>query len=69
MGDYYGKKYFGEVVKKDVEYMVKKIINVYKIWLKNNIWLLENIKVMVIKKFDNMRLMIGYLEDYFDFYC
>ncbi|WPG05844.1 hypothetical protein SE920_02860 [Streptococcus agalactiae] len=47
MGDYYGKKYFGEAAKKDVEHMAKKIINVYKTRLKNNTWLSENTKAMV----------------------
>ncbi|HFH7170881.1 TPA: hypothetical protein ACGMMS_001524 [Streptococcus agalactiae] len=64
MGDYYGKKYFGEAAKKDVEHMAKKIINVYKTRLKNNTWLSENTKAMAIKKLDNMRLMIGYPENY-----
>ncbi|HEN6761490.1 TPA: M13 family metallopeptidase [Streptococcus agalactiae] len=68
MGDYYGKKYFGEAAKKDVEHMAKKIINVYKTRLKNNTWLSENTKAMAIKKLDNMRLMIGYPEDYPDLY-
>ncbi|HHU5022505.1 TPA: hypothetical protein ACUH1D_000808 [Streptococcus agalactiae] len=37
MGDYYGKKYFGEAAKKDVEHMAKKIINVYKTRLKTTL--------------------------------
>lgn len=48
--------------------MAKKIINVYKTRLKNNTWLSENTKAMAIKKLDNMRLMIGYPEDYPDLY-
>lgn len=68
LGDYYGKKYFGDEAKKDVEHMAKKIIEVYKERLKKNTWLAESTKAMAIKKLDNMRLMIGYPENYSDLY-
>lgn len=39
VGDYYGKKYFGEAAKKDVEHMIEKMISVYKDRLEKNNWL------------------------------
>lgn len=68
LGDYYGKKYFGDEARRDVEHMAQKIIAVYKERLKNNTWLSEATKAMAIKKLDNMKLMIGYPDDYSDLY-
>ncbi|MBM7643437.1 M13 family metallopeptidase [Streptococcus loxodontisalivarius] len=68
LGDYYGKKYFGEDAKKDVESMAKKIIAVYKKRLSENKWLSDSAKEMAIKKLDQMNLMIGFSEDYPDLY-
>lgn len=68
LGDYYGKKYFGDQARKDVEHMAQKIISVYQKRLKNNTWLSEDSKAMAIKKLNNMKLMIGYPDDYDNLY-
>lgn len=60
LGIYYGKKYFGEEAKKDVEAMVKNIITVYKERLETNDWLSEKTKEKAIKKLDMMGYGIGY---------
>ena len=65
---YYGKKYFGEKAKKDVENMVKNIINVYKKRLEENTWLKENTKKMAIKKLNSLGILIAYPEEYKDIY-
>ena len=65
---YYGKKYFGEKAKKDVENMVKNIVEVYKKRLKENTWLKETTKEIAIKKLNSLAFLIAYPEDYKEVY-
>ena len=62
VGDYYGKKYFGEAAKKDVEQMVKKMIAVYKKRLEENSWLSQATKEKAIIKLDKLGVQVGYPE-------
>ena len=65
---YYGKKYFGEKAKKDVENMVKNIVEVYKKRLKENSWLKETTKEIAIKKLNSLAFLIAYPEEYKEVY-
>ena len=58
VGDYYGKKYFGEAAKKDVEQMVKKMI--YKKRLEENDWLGDATKEKAVIKLNNLGIQVGY---------
>ena len=49
-GLYYGKTYFGEKAKADVEQMIKNMIDIYSTRLRNNNWLAEETKKNAIKK-------------------
>jgi putative endopeptidase len=60
VGDYYGKKYFGEAAKKDVEQMVKKMIAVYKKRLEENEWLGDATKEKAVIKLNNLGIQVGY---------
>lgn len=60
VGDYYGKKYFGEAAKKDVEQMVKKMIAVYKKRLEENDWLGDATKEKAVIKLNNLGIQVGY---------
>ncbi|WP_334340299.1 M13 family metallopeptidase [Companilactobacillus sp. HBUAS56275] len=62
IGIFYGKKYFGGNAKKDVNSMVRKIINTYKKRLTSNNWLSEATKQHAILKLDKMEIKIGYPE-------
>ncbi|EFQ58242.1 peptidase family M13 [Streptococcus downei F0415] len=68
LGDYYGKKYFGQQARQDVTKIAKNIIASYKKRLNANTWLSQETKAMAIKKLDNLKLMIGYPETYSDLY-
>ena len=50
IGVYYGITYFGEEAKKDIVSLVKKIIEMYKVRMKNNTFLTEETKIQAIKK-------------------
>ncbi|KRK57200.1 endothelin-converting enzyme 1 [Fructilactobacillus fructivorans] len=63
IGDYYGKKYFGEKAKDDVHQMVNNMINVYKNRLTNNDWLSEDTKKMAIKKLSTLGVQVGYPDE------
>ncbi|UQS86245.1 M13 family peptidase [Nicoliella spurrieriana] len=60
VGDYYGKKYFGEQAKQDVHDMVVKMINVYKQRLTNNDWLGEATRKKAIVKLNSLKILVGY---------
>lgn len=60
VGDYYGRKYFGEAAKADVLDMVKKMIGVYQERLENNTWLGEATKQKAILKLSTIGLNVGY---------
>ncbi|WP_373170833.1 M13 family metallopeptidase [Enterococcus durans] len=62
VGDYYGKKYFGEIAKKDVENMIKEMIRVYKKRLEENSWLSQATKEKAIIKLDKLGVQVGYPE-------
>ncbi|MBW1605212.1 M13 family metallopeptidase [Lactobacillus sp. Sy-1] len=60
VGDYYGKKYFGEKAKQDVHNMVVKMINVYKKRLTDNDWLGEETRKQAIVKLNSLLIQVGY---------
>ncbi|MFC4772182.1 M13 family metallopeptidase [Enterococcus hermanniensis] len=62
VGDYYGKKYFGEQAKKDVEQMVQQMITVYQDRLSNNNWLSQATREKAILKLSTLGVHVGYPE-------
>lgn len=68
IGVYYGKKYFGEKAKKDVETMTRSMIGVYRKRLLENTWLNEETRKYAIKKLDSLNVLVGYPDTYKDFY-
>ena len=60
VGLYFGKRYFGEDAKKDVENMVYEFIDVYKNRLHNNNWLSKSTIKKAISKLSKIKPMIGY---------
>ncbi|SHH11333.1 putative endopeptidase [Anaerosphaera aminiphila DSM 21120] len=60
IGQYYGKTYFGEEAKKDVETMVDELIKIYGKRIKNADWLTEETRNEAIKKLNSMTIQIGY---------
>lgn len=60
VGRYYALKYFGEAAKKDVEEMVKEIIEAYKERIKTNDILSEPTKEKAILKLSTMKIKMGY---------
>ncbi|MGG5369869.1 M13 family metallopeptidase [Enterococcus sp. AZ196] len=62
VGDYYGKKYFGEQAKKDVEQMVKRMIGIYQDRLSSNTWLSEATREKAIIKLNTLGIHVGYPE-------
>lgn len=60
VGDYYGRKYFGEKAKQDVHDMVVKMINVYKNRLQTNDWLSEATREKAVLKLDKLGIQVGY---------
>ncbi|MGM0125240.1 peptidase M13 [Enterococcus sp. AZ194] len=63
VGNYYGKKYFGEKAKQDVHQMVEKMIAVYKSRLENNTWLSEATRQKAIIKLDALGIQVGYPDE------
>lgn len=69
VGVYYGKTYFGEDAKKDVEDMIRRMLDVYKERLQNNTWLSEKTKKRAVDKLEALVLKIGYpdkIEEIYD---
>ena len=60
VGDYYGRKYFGEAAKKDVHDMVVKMANVYQNRLKTNDWLSKATREKAIVKLQKLTIKVGY---------
>ena len=68
VGVYYGRKYFGEEAKKDVVSLVKKIIETYKLRVKNNTFLQAETKEKAIKKLSTVEIKMGYPDEIDKFY-
>lgn len=60
VGVYYGRTYFGQDAKKDVEDMIHRMLDVYKERLQNNSWLSEATKKQAVVKLEALELKIGY---------
>ncbi|MFC6259350.1 M13 family metallopeptidase [Levilactobacillus fujinensis] len=60
VGDYYGRKYFGEKAKADVRQMVLKMANVYQQRLKTNDWLSAATREKAIIKLQKLTIKVGY---------
>lgn len=60
VGDYYGRKYFGEAAKQDVHDMVVKMVNVYKKRLAANTWLGQATRDKAILKLNKLGIQVGY---------
>ncbi len=60
VGDYYGRRYFGEEAKADVTHMVENMVAVYKKRLGENTWLTEATKAAAIRKLDTLSIQVGY---------
>lgn len=63
IGDYYGKKYFGEEAKKDIQHIVKRIIDTYRNRLSRNTWLSKETIQKAILKLDKIETLLGYPDD------
>lgn len=68
IGDYYGRKYFGETAKADVTHMVKQMVGVYKDRLSNNDWLGQATKEKAITKLNHLGIQVGYPDSIPDLY-
>jgi putative endopeptidase len=68
VGVYYGRTYFGEVAKKDVVDLVKKIIETYKIRVNKNTFLAESTKKQAIKKLSAIEIKMGYPDNIKEFW-
>ena len=62
IGDYYGKKYFGEQAKRDVEQMVQRMVGIYQDRLSSNTWLSEATREKAIIKLNTLGIHVGYPE-------
>lgn len=60
IGVYYGRTYFGEEAKKDIVSLVKKIIETYKVRVRNNKFLEDATKEKAILKLSTMEIKMGY---------
>ncbi|HIX01518.1 MAG TPA: M13 family metallopeptidase [Candidatus Ligilactobacillus excrementigallinarum] len=60
IGDYYGRKYFGEDAKKDATRMIKEMIGIYKRRLQHNDWLGDQTRAKAILKLDKIAIKVGY---------
>lgn len=63
LGDYYGKKYFGEKARADITEMVKEMIGVYEQRLAQNEWLSDETANKAIEKLDHMEILVGYPDE------
>lgn len=69
LGMYYGKTYFGEKAKADVESMVRSMLDVFKNRIIENTWLSEATKEQALKKLETMVINVGYPEELDPFYA
>ncbi len=63
VGVYYGRTYFGEEAKKDVVDIVKRIIETYKVRMKENTFLSPETKEKAIKKLSVIEIKMGYPDE------
>lgn len=63
VGDYYGRKYFGEKAKADVRDMVLKMTAVYQRRLKTNTWLSAATREKAIVKLQKLTIKVGYPDE------
>ncbi|KRN03353.1 neutral endopeptidase [Levilactobacillus senmaizukei DSM 21775 = NBRC 103853] len=63
VGDYYGRKYFGEAAKADVRKMVLKMTHVYQQRLKANDWLSTATSEKAITKLQKLTIKVGYPDE------
>lgn len=63
VGIYYGKTYFGEEARQDVQAMVEQIVDVYRQRLTENEWLSDETREMAIRKLDHMSIHVGYQDE------
>ena len=69
VGVYYGRTYFGEDAKNNVTWMVRKIIDMYKIRIAQNYFLEEKTKEKAILKLSTMAVKMGYPDKVDEFYA
>lgn len=62
IGDFYGKKYFGEEAKKDATDMIQEMIDIYKQRLEKNDWLGNQTRTKAITKLNNIAIKVGFPE-------
>ncbi|EFF41363.1 M13 family metallopeptidase [Mycoplasmopsis alligatoris] len=70
-GTYYGKEFFGQKAKQNVEKMIQNMIGIYKTRLENNNWLSKKTIEKALLKLSNLEVMVGYpevMQSYFDSY-
>lgn len=60
IGLYYGQTYFGEEAKKDVQHMVKNIVDVYKERLETKEWLSPATREKAVLKLNKIGVHVGY---------
>jgi len=60
VGDYYGRRYFGETAKADVRQMVLKMAGVYQDRLAANDWLSADTRKKAIVKLQKLTIKVGY---------
>lgn len=60
IGDYYGRKYFGEEAKQNATEMIKEMIGIYKHRLEHNDWLSDKTRAKAILKLDKIAIKVGY---------
>lgn len=60
VGLHYGRTYFGEQAKQDVQQMVAQLVDIYEQRLAENDWLSAETREMAIRKLNTMAINIGY---------
>lgn len=63
VGDYYGRTYFGEEAKADVEAMIERIVEVFVSRLSANTWLGEDTLSAAITKLNSLSVKVGYPDE------
>lgn len=60
VGDYYGKHYFGEQAKRDIQQMVESMVGIYQERLSQNTWLSPETREKAIIKLKTLGIHVGY---------
>ena len=68
IGVYYGREYFGEEAKADIVSLVQRIIEMYKVRMKNNTFLAEETKKKAILKLSTIEIKMGYPDSIRDIF-